>query len=381
MKTTLSRAMRYISSHRQAASGAALALAVILIFTLVSSPAVVGVSASRRSLPVYSVERDGKYAALTFDAAWGNEDTEQLIDILTHYGVRATFFVVGSWVDKYPESVRDLADAGMEVMNHSNTHAHFASLSAAEVVEDVNACSDKVESVTGVRPTLFRCPYGEYDDEAIDAIRGMGVTPIQWDVDSLDWKGLDAAQIERRVVNGVTYNFDSTGAGTVAWPYKSPVVIPPEDQKSELQKALDAVCDGILAQITNSSMGERQKAEAIYRWVRGNLRYSGHSATRDWVTEAYQGFRRRHGDCYTYFSVSQALLTRAGLPSIEVIRNTDNDHYWNMTQVDGVWYHFDTTPRSWGGWFCLLTDAQMAAYSAAHRGCFSFTHRLYPPSP
>ena len=203
MKTTLSRAMRYISSHRQAASGAALALAVILIFTLVSSPAVVGVSASRRSLPVYSVERDGKYAALTFDAAWGNEDTEQLIDILTHYGVRATFFVVGGWVDKYPESVRALADAGMEVMNHSNTHAHFASLSAAEVVEDVNACSDKVESVTGVRPTLFRCPDGEYDDEAIDAIRGMGVTPIQWDVDSLDWKGLDAAQIERRVVNGV----------------------------------------------------------------------------------------------------------------------------------------------------------------------------------
>ena len=203
MKTTLSRAMRYISSHRQAASGAALALAVILIFTLVSSPAVVGVSASRRSLPVYSVERDGKYAALTFDAAWGNEDTQQLIDILTHYGLRATFFVVGGWVDKYPESVRALADAGMEVMNHSNTHAHFASLSAAEVVEDVNACSDKVESVTGVRPTLFRCPYGEYDDEAIDAIRGMGVTPIQWDVDSLDWKGLDAAQIERRVVNGV----------------------------------------------------------------------------------------------------------------------------------------------------------------------------------
>ena len=206
----------------------------------------------------------------------------------------------------------------------------------------------------------------------------------------LEWNGvtyylddLSGAMVtdDSRVVNGVTYHFDAAGAGTVAWPYKSPVVIPPEDQKSELQKALDAVCDGILAQITNSSMGERQKAEAIYRWVRGNLRYSGHSATRDWVTEAYQGFRRRHGDCYTYFSVSQALLTRAGLPSIEVIRNTDNDHYWNMTQVDGVWYHFDTTPRSWGGWFCLLTDAQMAAYSAAHRGCFNFTRGLYPPSP
>lgn len=195
--------MRYISSHRQAASGAALALAVILIFTLVSSPAVVGVSASRRSLPVYSVERDGKYAALTFDAAWGNEDTEQLIDILTHYGVRATFFVVGDWVDKYPESVRALADAGMEVMNHSNTHAHFASLSAAEVVEDVNACSDKVESVTGVRPTLFRCPYGEYDDHVISSVTSMGMTAIQWDVDSLDWKGISAQEIQGRVLDKV----------------------------------------------------------------------------------------------------------------------------------------------------------------------------------
>ena len=203
MKTAVSRAIKYIASHRQAASGAALALAVILIFTLVSSPAVVGVSASRRSLPVYSVERDGKYASLTFDAAWGNEDTEALIDILTRYGVRATFFVVGGWVDKYPESVRALADSGMEVMNHSDTHAHFASLSSAEIEADINSCSDKIEAITGVRPTLFRCPYGEYDDEGIDTVRAMGVTPVQWDVDSLDWKGLDAAQIERRVVSGV----------------------------------------------------------------------------------------------------------------------------------------------------------------------------------
>ena len=203
MKKTISRALAYIGSHRQAASGAALVLAVILIFTLVSSPAVVGVSASRRSLPVYSVERDGKYAALTFDAAWGNEDTEELIDILTRYGVRATFFIVGDWVDKYPESVRALADSGMEVMNHSDDHAHFSQLSAAEIEANINACSDKIESVTGARPTLFRCPYGEYDDHVIDTVRGMGVIPIQWDVDSLDWKGLDAAQITRRVTNGV----------------------------------------------------------------------------------------------------------------------------------------------------------------------------------
>ena len=88
-------------------------------------------------------------------------------------------------------------------MNHSDTHAHFAALTSAEIEADINSCSDKIEAITGVRPTLFRCPYGEYDDEVIDTVRAMGVTPVQWDVDSLDWKGLDAAQIERRVVSGV----------------------------------------------------------------------------------------------------------------------------------------------------------------------------------
>ena len=114
---------------------------------------------------------------------WGNEDTQQLIDILAKYNVKATFFVVGEWVDKYPESVKALADAGHEVMSHSNTHAHFNSLSAQEIVDDLNACGDKIEAVTGVRPTLFRCPYGEYDDHVINAVRSMGIEPIQWDVE------------------------------------------------------------------------------------------------------------------------------------------------------------------------------------------------------
>ena len=97
--------------------------------------------------------------------------------------MKATFFVVGEWVDKYPESVKALADAGHEVMNHSNTHAHFSQLSTDEIIADVTACSDKIEAVTGVRPTLIRPPYGEYDDHVITAIRSMGMEPIQWDVD------------------------------------------------------------------------------------------------------------------------------------------------------------------------------------------------------
>ena len=138
-----------------------------------------------RELPVYCVQTEKPQVALSFDAAWGNEDTQQLIDILNQYQVKATFFVVGDWVDRYPESVKALSDAGMEVMNHSDDHAHFSQLSEQQIVDNVNACADKIEAVTGTRPTLFRCPYGEYDDHVVSTINGMGIQVIQWDVEAL----------------------------------------------------------------------------------------------------------------------------------------------------------------------------------------------------
>ena len=177
--------------------------AVGLIFWAVNTPAVVGVSAAKRELPVYCVQQDEKIVALSFDAAWGNEDTQTLIDILDQYGVNTTFFVVGDWVNKYPESVRALAEAGNEVMNHSSSHAHFSSLSTEQIVSDITACNEKVAALTGVSPSLFRCPYGEYDDHVIQAVESMGMTAVQWDVDSLDWKGISAAEITDRVLKNV----------------------------------------------------------------------------------------------------------------------------------------------------------------------------------
>lgn len=189
--------------HRSFVSVAVGAFAVVLIFTAILSPAIVGVSATTRILPIYCVQRDNKAVSLTFDAAWGNEDTELLIEILGRYNVKATFFVVGEWVDKYPESVKALHDAGHEVMNHSNDHAHFASLTNEQIIDNINECSDKIEAVTGVRPTLFRAPYGEYDDHVIAAVNSIGIHTIQWDVDSLDWKEIPASDIYNRVTSKV----------------------------------------------------------------------------------------------------------------------------------------------------------------------------------
>lgn len=184
-------------------SSLAFIFAIVLIFWTVSSPAIVGVSASKRQLPVYCVQRDEKIVALSFDAAWGNEDTQQLIDILNEYDINTTFFVVGDWVDRYPESVLALHENGNEIMNHSSDHAHFSSLSTDQIISDLKSCNEKIEAITGVSPSLFRCPYGEYDDHVINAVNSIGMTAVQWDVDSLDWKGLSAQEIEKRVLDKV----------------------------------------------------------------------------------------------------------------------------------------------------------------------------------
>lgn len=153
------------------------------LFCITLYPASRTAATTARQLPIYSVERKEKLCAISFDAAWGNEDTQHLIDILAKYNVKTTFFVVGDWVDKYPESVKALHDAGHEVMSHSTHHDHYNSLSSSQIVADIQESCEKIEAVTGCCPTLIRCPYGEYDDHVISAVRSLGMEPIQWDVE------------------------------------------------------------------------------------------------------------------------------------------------------------------------------------------------------
>ena len=195
--------MRIFVLSRRMLAGILMVGAVVAIFSLVNHPKVVGAAATTRQLPVYCVETDYPVVSLSFDAAWGNEDTQTLIDILGKYQIKATFFVVGEWVDKYPESVQALHEAGHEIMSHSDDHAHFNSLSPDEIVGNLNTCGEKIQAITGQWPTLFRCPYGEYDDHVISTVRGMGMQVVQWDVDSWDWMDISAPEIEKRVVERV----------------------------------------------------------------------------------------------------------------------------------------------------------------------------------
>lgn len=195
--------MKFLLVRRRVLSLVLCAALGTLMLYLVNHPAFVGAAATTRQLPIYCVQKDYKVCSLSFDAAWGNEDTQQLIDILEKYKVRVTFFVVGDWVEKFPESVKALSDAGHEVMGHSDKHDHFNSLSSQQIQQDLESCNQKIEAVTGKKPTLFRPPYGEYNDLVVSTVRSMGIEPIQWDVDSLDWKDLSAAEITKRVTGKV----------------------------------------------------------------------------------------------------------------------------------------------------------------------------------
>ena len=192
----------HIPHSKKVTVSAAVAVGLALCL-LCMVPRAAMAAVTQRDLPIYCVQKDSKVCSLTFDAAWGNEDTQQLIDILGKYNIKATFFVVGEWVDKYPESVKALHDAGHEIMNHSDNHPYFTKLSAEQIKTQLNTCNEKIAAITGVTPILFRPPYGDYNDSVVATVRECGMYCIQWDVDSLDWKDPTPDQICQRVLKRV----------------------------------------------------------------------------------------------------------------------------------------------------------------------------------
>lgn len=156
---------------------------------------------SNRQLPIYCVETEKPQVAISFDAAWGNEDTKELLKILDKYKVKATFFMTGGWVDAYPNDVKAICDAGHDLGNHSQTHPNMSELSLNQICSELNQVTNKVENLTGVTMELFRPPYGDYDNDVISGAKSCGYYTIQWDIDSLDWKNYGVQDMIDRVVN------------------------------------------------------------------------------------------------------------------------------------------------------------------------------------
>ncbi len=178
-------------------------LTITIISTVTISHIGTTVSKSLRKLPIYSVDTNEKKIAITFDAAWSAEDTDELIEILKNHNAKATVFAVGDWVEKNPEAVKKFHKYGHEMANHSDTHAAFSKISREEIKQEILNCNKKIEKITGVAPKLVRAPSGDYDNKSIEVAESLGMKMIQWDCDSLDWKLLSVDEMYNRVVNKV----------------------------------------------------------------------------------------------------------------------------------------------------------------------------------
>lgn len=160
-----------------------------------SASQAVATASVERVIPIYSVDTKDKICSISFDAAWGNEQTEDLLNTLDKYDIKTTFFLVGQWVEKYPDSVKEIAKRGHDIGNHSSTHAHMPALSAEKMKEEINDCNNRIKKLTGKSPTLFRPPYGDYDNNVVNLVKSMNMYCVQWNIDSLDWKDPSISRI------------------------------------------------------------------------------------------------------------------------------------------------------------------------------------------
>lgn len=161
-------------------------------------PDTVSVVSGKRELPIYCVNRDDNKISISFDAAWGGDKTLGILALLDEYNIKTTFFLVDIWTQKYPELVKEIVARGHEIGNHSTSHPQMSKLNETQIAKELNTQADNVLAIAGVRPVLFRPPYGDYNNRVITTARAQGFVPIQWSVDSLDWKNRGAQEIINR---------------------------------------------------------------------------------------------------------------------------------------------------------------------------------------
>lgn len=210
----------FYTTNKDKIISVAIALSTVVVLFLIASVfkqntlsnSIQTSTGTSKLVPVYSVDTEDQKIALTINCAWNAEDIDLILETLSKNDVKATFFMVGDWVSKFPEAVKKISESGNEIANHSETHAHINNLNYDKNVEEVTKCSDKIKTITGNATSLYRGPYGEYNDTVIKAAQDNNHIMIQWNIDSLDYKGLTGEQIWERIeakLERRKYNFNA----------------------------------------------------------------------------------------------------------------------------------------------------------------------------
>jgi peptidoglycan-N-acetylglucosamine deacetylase len=145
--------------------------------------------------PVYYVDDGPKVIALTIDDGPSPVYTPQLLSVLEKYRVRATFSMVGQNVSYYPAIAREVAEAGHTIINHTWDHANLSLLSAARQRTEITRATDVIHEKTGVRPRMFRAPYGAWSPVALAYCASEHLIPLDWSVDPRDWSRPGVSEI------------------------------------------------------------------------------------------------------------------------------------------------------------------------------------------
>ncbi len=237
--------MRFVVVKRKAIIVAVLA-ALVLAFAITgvyyTGAASIYNNVSPKKVPIYSVDTTEKAVALTFDAAWGADKTLGIKNTIESKDACATFFLVSFWAEKYGDELKQLAASDrIEIGTHSATHPYMSKLSKSQISLELSTSKTLIENITGRSVELFRPPYGDYSDALLDEAKAQGLYTIQWDVDSLDWKGLSKEQIASRIVNNCR---------------NGSIVLMHNDGEHTLE-ALPAIIDGLRAKgFTFKTVGE-----------------------------------------------------------------------------------------------------------------------------
>ena len=178
---------------------AILTVAILIGIASIDKAKVIPTSAVEKNLPIYNVQTEEKKLAFTMNCAWNADDIDQILEVLKNNDVKITFFMVGEWIDKYPDEVKKIYEAGHEIGSHSNTHPHVNNLSSEKNLEEIKLSVSKIEKITGSQTKLYRTPYGEYNDTVIKTATENGYYPIQWDVDTLDYEGKTGDEMWGRI--------------------------------------------------------------------------------------------------------------------------------------------------------------------------------------
>lgn len=184
-----------------------LLISTIIVSILFTEKSKLSLAEIKNDKPIYRVKTEEKVIAITFDINWAEkEELYNILEVLDKYNVKATFFIMGGWVnysDENREKLIKIKEGGHEIGNHSYKHPMFSKITEEKMKEELDKTNKIIKDVTGEEIKLFRFPSGDYNKKACEFIYNQGMISIQWDVDSVDWKQSSAIEEYSRVMKKV----------------------------------------------------------------------------------------------------------------------------------------------------------------------------------